>query len=774
MPQPPFIVNLAPTPDELSTGLTTPVRFSVRDADTSIDPDFLRVIVGYAKVRSDGSLPFDEDLDRTNRSSILFGAVDLQTPPTIAVVADGIEITKTIAGLQRSVYFTSIDAKSGYHSTMGMAVVKPTTISNGQPGAVFGIENGPRRTGSYLFFERSGGTPRLRFCGPANATGTRAPNIVLAVNWTGTDRYFIVWNEVRAKVELYRIHLGATALLHEADISTFQTFDPIPGGTPQRGGLGDITLVYGIEGQVGETVVIGDVAITIDVGLPIIGLIRTGEYLTTRRTDETVRYEGGNPIKAEISSWFGPDDRFFSAPDALGTMKVLSSGAVRLTKVTSGSSLALYREEPGLLTSDVNAFMVQATFFATATALISARITGMGFLIFDGQTVFYLGLLGGSARTIGLLRGGSSVSSPSSYILPDEDINWATQTSFRFVCDPRREVIDIYGEDISTPITTIPFNRAELPVPSAFGLIGEPAFIAFGHLSNLATFGFFDLARLTFATTYQAYEASDGVLPNDVATDPVWSSTSGGFAAGDPNPLFGLALLGGGYGILPIGLYIGNATPPTDAEIIDGELVIDTTPQITHTFSRVLPISPERGVVVEFRVHFTRFKPRARTGYFVMIDDGLKSYAVSFVDTEIGKFIAVPIRSGSGLVEVVGTEGQAAKLSAKIDWDNPHVYRLERRPLDGTYLYIDNNPVPTIKIPDSDRVTFPLAQFGSPAVAFGHLSGESARSVTDFVRVMYSEGYEISTKKVDTTTQLEADIRNAQAMVIAVAEDNDS
>jgi len=773
MPLPPFIVNLAPPPDELSTGLTAPIRFSVRDTDTFVVPDLIQVTIGYAKTRASGTQPFDEVMARTELSSVLFGSVDPQTPPTILEVVDGIEITKTISGLQKSVYFTSIDSSSGgFRSAMAMAVVKPMTITNGEPGAVFGMENGPRRTGAYLFFERNAGTPRLRFCGPANSINTRVPNQVLAIDWTDADNYFIVWNEVRGKVELYRIHLGVTSLLHEENISAFQTYDPIPGGTPQHGGTSDLVLVYGIEGQVGEKVVIGNVALTIDVGFPLFGLVRTGEYLTTRRTDETVRFAGGSPIKDPVSAWFGPDDRFFANPD-VGLTKVLPTGTFRMTKGVSGDSMAIYREEPGLLTSDVNGFMVEATFFGTATQLISARITGMGFLIFDGQTVFYLGLLSGPTRTIGILRVGGDVSTPASFITPDEDIDWSVMTSFRFVADPRREVIDLYGEDITTPLMTVDFDRSDFPAAADFGLGGEPAFLAFGHISDIATLGLFDINRLTYGTSYQAYEASDDALPDDVATDPVWTSTSGGFSGGVPNPLFSLALLGGGYGILPVGLYIDDITPPTTSTMVDGQLVTDTTPGLTQTFRRLIPISPERGTVVEFLVQITRHKPRARSGFFVIIDDGLKAYAVSFVDTEIGKFIAIPVRSGSGLIEVVGTEGQAAKLSTKIDWDQPHIYRLERRPLDGTYLFIDNSTTPALYVPDSDRVDYPNSQFITPSVAFGNIGSEGARTVIDFVRVLYSEGYEISTKKVDTTAKLEEDIRNTQAMVIAFVKDDD-
>ncbi len=773
MGQPPYIVNLAPPPDEANTGLTAPIRFSVRDIDSYVVPGLVRITVGYAKVRASGEQLYEEVIPRTTLSSVLFGLVDTQTAPSFVQNVAGWEIAKTIDGLQKSVYFTSIDAGSGYQSVLAMVGVLPMVITDGEPGAVIGLENGPRGTGVYVFFQMDGVDPVIRFCGPANSIDIRLPDTQISLDWTIQARYFLVWNELRAKVELYRIYEGATELIHEEDIALFQPFDPVPGGTPQYGGDGDMSLIYGIEGVTGEKVLIGPVALTLDVGFPIVGLVRTGEYFTTRRSDETIRYAGSNPLKLEISPWFGPDDVLFDNPDAAGVIRVIPgiNATTRLTKLTSGSSMALYREEPGFRTSDVNGFMVEAKFFGTSSLLVSSRITGMGFFICDGSTVYYLGLLSGATRTVGILRAGGDPASISSYITPAEDLDWSSATTLRLTVDIRRELEELYGNDLLEPLLSLPIDSSNFPTAADFG-VDDTAFIAFGHIHDLDTLGSFDLTRLNYAPTYQAFEAIDGYLPDEI--DPAWTSSTGSSGSGEISPLFGTALLGGGYGILPVGLSIGAVNLIEGTAVIeDGEFVLETPPSIVHIYTRPIPISSERGAVVEFRTRIVSYKPRARTGFYVIIDDGLKTYCLSFVDTEIGKFVAIPIKDGVGMKEVTGTEGQATTLSTKIDWDNSHIYRFERRPLDGVYLFIDNNPVPTLYIPESSRVSYPTSLFSTPVVAFGHLSNESARSITNFVRVMYSKGYEISIKKVDSTTQLEQDIRNSQAMVITFVEDDD-
>ncbi len=768
----PFIVNLSPRPDDEDTGLTGPIRFSARDPDTYVVAGQLRVAVGYAQIHASGSQKYEEVLPRTNRTSVLAGAVDLQTQPTIELVGGGVRLTKTTAGNQKSVYFTSIDAKSdGYKSFMAVAEVRPDTITNGSRGAVLGVENGPRNTGAYLFFERAAGTPRISLCGPADKNGVRVPDLQIAHDWTGFQRYIVIWNETQGRVEIYSVQGENTQLLTTANTGDFQPYTTEGSSTPRRGGLADFTMFYGIEGVVGDRATFGNVAVTMDVGFPIIGTARPGEFYTTRRSDETVRFDGGDPVKAIVSSWFPPDNTFFSNTDPNGVLSVLNTRAIRVTKTTSGTSFAVYREEPGLLHSDTDGFMVEGQFFGISSLLVGSRVTGMGFVVFDGQTVFYLGLLSGSSRTVGLIRDSGSPGDLTDYIVPDTNLDWSSKAYFRFTADPRRGLVELFGEDLTEPLISVPFVRGDFPTAADFGLVGALPFVAFGHTDDLNTLGSLDLSNLTYAYSFQAYEARDGVLPN--VADPPWTASGSGFASAPASPLSGLALLGGGFGPLPIGLYVGSVAPAGGtATIVNGQLVLDTDPSATRVYSRDIAIDQERGAVLEARLQITGYKPRNRTGFYLAIDDGLRMYMLSFVDTEIGKFVGVTIRYGlDGLIEKVGTEGLAAKLSKKIRWDLPHTYRFERRPLDGLYLFIDGEPA--ITLPESERIDYPVSQFGGPTVAFGHISDEGCTSIIDFVHTTFSSGYEISIKKVDTTEQLEQSVRNSQAIVVAYVEDND-
>jgi len=774
----PFIVNLAPTPDQAGSGLTDALRLSIRDIETHVVANLIQIVVGWAQVTADGTEPFETALPRTQFSSLLHGIVDPEKS-TIAVVAEGVQITKTLATPQKSTYFTSIDAGTGFEDAMVTAVLEPNVITIGELGAVLGLEHGPRNTAAYMFFDNPSGTPRIRLAGPADSLGVRVPDVSIPFDWTGLERrYVLVWNEISSQVELYAIDEtnSLTTILLVEPISSFQSFDTESGqSTPPRGSASELTAVYGIEGAIGDRVTIGNLAVTKDVGFPIIGGARPGNFFTTRRTDETVRYEGGDPRKVDVSSWFGPDDTVFPNPDPAGVVSVPSSGSVQLIKSTANTHVAIHREEPGFLSDNTNGLLLEMEFSGVPTRTINGRMTGMGVMIWDGQSVFMINLIEGDTRTVGLLNPGGDASQVDEHLLPATDIDWATSTKFRFIVDPRRNKVELYSEeDILTPVLSVDFDRSNFPTGADLGVSALPAFIAFGHLSEIDTAGIFELRSLKYSHLYQAYESADDALPNLAPTDPVWVLTTSGF--GELNPLFGIHLLGGGFGPTSLPFYIfGGSGPSGSSAMVDDQLVVASLPGQTQVYFRSAPIGPDRGAVIEARLQITDHKPKARTGTMMFIDDGLRSYILSFVDTDIGKFAGVAVRSGlSSFVERVGTDGVPETLSFQVDWDQPHTYRMERRPLDGLYIFVDDAADPVLVIPDSDNVDFPSSQFLAPVVAFGQFSTEGSVSKWDFVRTMFSSGYEISFKKVATTAQLEEDIANAQAIVIAFAEDLDS
>lgn len=778
MPTAPLIVNLLPLPGQSDFDLTGPVRLTIRDPETYVDAGLLHVSAGYARVFGAGDIVFDEDpnLLGTFFSTVLAGFVNTDKVDTL-LVAEGVQITKNTADIQRSVVFTPIDAGVGFPDAMVAAVMRPDIITISAAGAVLGMEHGPRNTGVYIFFEDTGGGSQLHLAGPADSAGARVPDRVVAHDWSVLQRYIIVWNEVMGVMELYSISAaGVTTLLTTEPIANFQQFDDEgASATPRQGGAAALTAVYGIEGALGDRVTVGNVSITRNVAYPIIGISRPGQFETIRRTDESIRYSEGDPRDQEVSPWFGPpDNSVFPNPDSAGAVTVLVDG-VRLSKVTLTTTYGIQREEPGIQESDTDGYIIEAEFFGTPTTIVNTRFTGMGFVIHDGQTSMFLSLLtGGSARTLGILLNGGDVTTIGDFLRPLTPVDWSSPVRFRFTVDPRRNKVEMFlSSDIVNPILSVDFNRANFATPTDMGLTGQPPLIAFGHINELATTGAFELRSLSYSHTYQGWEGRDGAVPESSPSDPLWLVATTGFE--DISPLFGgLYLLGGGFGPTPLGYYIRTGSGPAASAVIttNDQLQIIADPGETRTYYRAAPFDTERGAILEVSLQITSHKPRARSGCFLVLDDGLKAYMLSFVDTDIGKFAGVAISAGLGsFIEDVGTDGGAEKLSFRIDWDQPHTYRMERRPLDGLYIFVDNNPTPALVIPDTDRVVYPGSQFLSPTVAFGVLSSEGSTSLWDYTRTMFGSGYEISYRLKTDTAGLEEEIRNTQAIVIASADD---
>lgn len=776
----PFIVNLEPMPDDVEVSAADRVRLSVRDVETHVVAGQLQVGIGYAHVRADGSTSYDQAISGAFLTSVTAPNVKKKAKATITPVIDGIEIVKNLTESQRSVWAVGSPLVPGERTFIASAVLRPDLISVGAQGAVFGVEHGYRNTAVYVFFTNPSGIPSLRITGPENSLGVRSPDVELAFDWTSSlRRYLILWNEIKARVEFYVVTNGSTELVHQEPISSFQEFDPDVGvgsPTPMVGSQDDATMVWGIEGPIGDQVTFANVALATDVGFPIVGISRPGDFITERRSDELVRFPDtpADPRLFKVSPWFGPDNTLFGSTDPAGVARVPRDGVFTLTKNTLGTTFAVWREEPGLLSSSYEGFMLEAKLQVTTETVVDGRATGMGFLLYDGQTVWQVNLFGGSVKVVGLLKASGDISSANGHILGTSAVDWQTDTAtLRLVVDVRRGLVELFHTErsLSTPILSTALDRGNFPDDVEAGFVGSPAFVAFGHLNNLNTTGDFELHDLKYATLFQSYEARDGLLPE--GADPTWARVSEGFDV--ISPLSGLHLLGGGYGPTPLGYFVaGGGGVIGSQSLVNNQLVLDNDAGLLQIFKRGANWNDQRGMMLETRLQITDHKLQSRSGLFLILDDGLRSYMLSFVDTPIGKFCSVPVRAGlSSFVEKVGTTGEASKLSFKLDWDQPHTYRMELRRLDGLYIFIDNDPEPRLVIPTSDNVDYPTSQFLAPTVAWGQFSKEGSVSRWDFVRTSFSRGYEISFRKNDPTSVLEEEIGNTQALVVASAQDDD-
>jgi hypothetical protein len=769
MPGLPSIVNVVPAPEARNVKLLRPIRLTVRDNDTHIDPTTMRVATGYANVFSNALAPF-ESLPRTFRSP-LFAATGRD--PSIATTSDGLQIRQTTDALQRSVYITTLDGSPGYQSILATAIVRPdslTPFDSSAPGplnfsvfpgpldpipytplfasasinsgVILGIENGPRNQVLYLMFQLTIGGPIIRLSSYLSQDIAFSPtiNIPEVYDWTSLQRYTIHWNEAEGLVDVYVGQGVSDTRLFSVSISSIPA---MPDNYFARTSSADtLTFIYGLSGLTGDTATFSNVAFTTDVAYPILGNNHPGDFLTTVIGSEFLRVGGEtDPTDADIAPWVIAPTGIIGNLDPQASSSVVAN-VFQMAKPTLGKTFALYRQEPGLANSSVEGFMVEAKIFASATQQANA-CTGMGFTIFDGTSVFQIQLFNDFAHpTVGLLEKSGVDSDFSTYFAPTSPLDWSEGHTFRFVVDPRRNVIRLYdGDDIGTPVMSIAFDRTTLPSAADKGWTGLAPFIAVGHTVPVSAIGTFNLVEMKFCHLYQAWDSTDADLPT--ATNPAFTKTSS-----------------------------GGATAVLSSA---GDLVITAATNGLCEFHRTIDFGIQRGGILEARVKIDSWRPFTRTGSYLFLDDGLHMFALTFVETLFGKFAALSQRAGSGnFQEIIGRDGAASKLCFPIDWTVYHTYRMERVPYAGLNIYVDDDPVPRIAFPETLLPQLPDPQYGgTPTLAFGQFSTEGATSRWDFVHGMFSRGYEISYIKNEPIAVLRNELFKTQAIVVAHIQDTD-
>ena len=737
----PYIVNLLPAEDALNVRVVDPIRFSLKDTLLFLNAGSLRAVVSYAKTRSNGTALF-EFLPRTKKTSVFAPVVDVDA--SFAVIGDGVQITKTSASAQRSVYASAVDigGATSRQSALVTAIIRPDIETNNAQGAVLGLEYGPRNTGVYLFFQVVAGIKTIRVTGPS-VNGLRIPNVTNIFDWTGLNRYIVFWNEMASPpvLEFYAEVGGLVVPFPTIPISTFQAMDPSqPSSTPRLGGNGDIVGIYGQEGAFGDQVTFKNIAVSADVGFPIISGIKRGEFVTTLRPDYLVRLPGDfDPREAPLAPWFDPPTPLFPVQDTAGSIAVLPGKVLQFSKPTAGQAFSVYREEPGILRLAAEAFFLEATIKGVPTTK-DAAWAGSGFLFSDTANVYQLSLFDDTMnKRLGLLKRGGVENKQLDHFL-STPLDWSSLVTFRFVADPRRQLLEIFNTtDLRTPIMSVPFDRTKLPVIADYGYaITDLPFVAFGFPRQSQATGELDVTKLSYCYQYEAYEpARDALLPP--AANPPW-------------------VLGDNAGTAVIG------TGTTGLQIATGD-------GLGQNYSRAMLIDQNRGAVVEFDLEISAHSPNSNTGCLLAFDDGTATYGIGFLEEDSQKFVSFLQSAGGPLFYQLphGLDGTGAKFSFILDWTLPHRYRLERHPHDKVEIFVDDEATPRLVIPD--RISSPPVALVGQGVIFGHQEGKAATSKWRYIRTFSGGGFEVATRKNESIKDLRDELFDTQAVVLVTVSD---
>lgn len=748
----PWIVNMRPAPEEADVGLLRPISFSLRDTESYVNPTSLNIAAGYAKIHGDGAAFFDRVVASTTRRGLLSPLTNLE--PILSLIpnpppGEAVRIKKLSNSSERSTYFTSIpvDNPRAFRSVVVSILIRPVTVSEdalttGATGPVLGLEMGPRNSAAYAFFKIVSGVKKIMIAGPLVPGVAQTALANVDYDWSTNQRYSLIWNESRGAVHLFA---GNNTLIASVNISSFPQFNSTT--NPRHGTANDYVAVYGIEGLIDEEVEISGIAITDDVGFPLHGVSRPKSFITYLRAADFVRTTPGVDLRKDlVSPWYDDNAVHFEAPDEAGEIKP-SQQYLQFARVTANPlrSVAVYREEPGFLIVNSHGYCVDLRFFGTNT-LKDEESAGMGFVISDGFSVFRIGCFQyNSLRYLGILKvGGDDNLITDQYTMV---YDWSTPGRVRFLVDGKQNRIQVFaGTDLIDPIFERVLNRSEFPAPIDYGWTSLIPFIGLGHFAATQTTGSFYLQEVDFSHYYQSWEAGDGKIPNDGALSIVWTKTVVGTPINNPaNPVVDFITIG-----------------------------CDGNDQLVY--HRDADTDAFRGASVEFRVEVSSHEKFERTGDAIVIDDGLKSFVLTFTDSEEGKFACIAVRADlASFQEISGFDGDGPKFSFRIDWEQPHDYRMERRPFEGIYVFIDSDLTPSLFVPESLLPELPDTMYSTPTIAFGHfLTDAPSVAKWSYVRTFFSTGFEISFKKNLPDSTLKRDLFGSEAIILVEATDSDT
>ncbi len=738
---------MRPAPEESNVQLLRPISFSLRDTETHVNATSLQIATGYSRIYGRGKDFFDREVPNTFRR----GLVDIPVvrEPLVSLIPnpppdEAVRIKKVTDDPERSVYFTkvAVDDTRAFRNVMVSALIKPVTIASeptgdpyGYSGAVLGLEMGPRNTSALAFFRVIDGVRHVLLTGPLNQAGNLPQNLV-EYDWSVNQRFTLFWNESRGLVQLFA---NNNELVASSAISLFPEFDAL---APRHGSDGEYVIVYGLEGAANDEVEISAISFTDDVGYPLVGVSKPNSFNTFCRSADMVKTTPGvDPRKDEVSPWYDDNGTHFEPFDENGSVRMGLQG-LQMARVTKDPrSLAIYREEPGFLLSNTEGYAIDISLHGTSTSR-DGDTTGMGFVVYDGFSVFQVACLQvGTTRLLGVRTTTDDATALAGYNSATYD--WSVPSMLRFVVDGRAGRIRIYKHPVlNVPLLDTVLDRSAYPDATAFGWENFVPFLGIGHFDDVEATGSLYLREVRYTHFYRSWDAYDGVAPND--------------------PSLPLPFTRAGTGTAPSGAITGSF-------------------QITCTRAQTLVYSSEaasdvfRGATVEARVAISGSDRNEPTGDAIVFDDGLRRFILSFTETDEGRFACLALRADlNGYQEIAGFDPESMKLSFRVDWTQPHTYRLERKPFEGVFIFVDNETRPRLVFPENRLGELPDTLFTTPTVAFGHFITNSKSSANwYFFRSFYSTGFEISFKRNRPDVELKDRLFATEAVVLVEAADAD-
>ena len=709
-----------------------PLRFGVRDMDTRIDRDSIRVTLGHGTAgyapEVSGNLPTVDlpDADRSREVSLeTFDDWVGPFPGTVPTLASGVgaplQITKSAPTAQTGFYVVSqpVSTDVGAQADVYMT---PTVVAT---GAVTPYNN-PEFTGHMVGLVRFGKGVFLFLCegaakyivvtGPATgAGGVRQVLATTNYDWSQPTTYKLMLEPTNDSALVAAMPYGDTEATVLADVALSAVND-LPStarfGGYAPGASGRAFLIFGVDGAQNTRLDVSQTLLCSTTALGISGVSTGPDMEVEVLPDDAVELVVAELPELATSAW--------RKLGGAGTVGVGSE--VTLSKLSTDdvfSTLRYRRDEPTLGLAPGWLFRVR---FKADMTVAGSNHVGAGFRIDDSVVRVDIALLTDFLdRLVGVRTSAGATRLLTTYTQIPGGADWDGYITVMVVVSTARAVVDFYLEDIATPALSLPYAPASLAAPG-----GDPG-VEFGHVAAAdipaGSYGDLDVRQLLYAGHVVDYADHLGVLPP--AANPAWAAATVGAAAASLAAT-GCRIVGNGTAGTPSGLAYYRSEP--DLVWKSGGFV-EYGFQV-HAWNDGIGSPNPVDVIVPAATWMTDTSELA--WLIPLVDDQGNKYMhlVSFADVA-GLF--------SGSVASMLEQGR----SFAVDWTAYHTYRVSRHYDSPLRVFLDDAAAPSLSLDWADR-SLPAGGATPSRINFGCGGVTGADASWKFVRYGVGRGYDFS------------------------------
>jgi len=796
----PYVENLKPGESDTGVNPEGLLYFGVRDLDSRINRASVNSIATFSKTQYlptaiPGSVNtyfdvFNDALPESRPAGTVERSIDEEVPydSTGDTVLDStygpvLLVEKAVNGeaTERGVLFVEADISEtspvGCEIQVGIQSYTPSSADYfadaTYTGVVAGFVYWPLNTGVFVFFKDDGGTLKIEVAGPAqDGAGTRLVSTTTDYDWStnlhAPDSIRVVLDPTSRLSKVFVFITSESdgtyseTLLFESTLEALGTLQAAAriGNYYAEAPPNKVVAFAGIDsGLVADFVEIHNINVE-GYGLFLLG---AGSSVPTsvasrRPSDSTVV-----SVYSDTPEW----DR----EEVLGS--VTETDTAFTIENSDAGNAGIYKEDSDLRNER---FLVVMQGSVRSSVHEGSFSTGAGIDIDDGSNVTAIRFLDDfSTYRIGLWAvPGSDLNNTNNFSAVDSSWN-ETTPEVLVIADAAQGFCNVWvSEDPAVAVSsldTVSIAQAySTQGPKYSGLPKMGVGFVDSDATTLAHTGSFTLSKLFVLPNFRAFVPH---LPSAVGNLP---SSSGSWSSWSA---------------------YGSATPGDFSTAVDVTdpvwAIVPTSPSSYDYYSMLLTdstyLAGESGISVVAKIQVKTWTDqfgavdsiRVPTCGIIAIDvgEGLFLQLQCLLSDTGEKYIFVS-EDAQDYVEVLNQTEAGQKISALVDFAEPHTYLVSYRPGYGVQVFVDFASVPAISLAWSEESAvkrssdyLSAGQTASVGVIPYSTSGESAELEIGIIGVSVGSGFDFATRMVVEDEILESSIYGAEANIFVDVSDED-